>query len=756
MSNAHADNEDKCCGTKPETQGSPQHGGHAHDHSGGEHAAPVKSRRIFKISGMDCIEEVTILRKVLSPIVGNEDKLSFDVLNGRMGVNDDKVSDADIIKAVSRTGMKAEVVTAGKEPQDAGSYRKYATMLMVVSGLFTTAGFLVDAYTKGSLMAAFQEGGKMPAAAIGLYIAAITAGGWFVMPKAIYALRGMRPDMNLLMVIAVLGAAGIGEWFEAATVTFLFSLSLSLEAWSIGRARRAIAALMSLAPETARLKQDGGEKEVPAGEVKVGDTFIVLGGERIPLDGKVTRGESHVNQAPITGESVPVRKEVGAEVFAGTINGDSTLEIAATKTSDNTTLANIIRLVGEAQNKRAPSEQWVEKFARIYTPAVILLAVAVFVIPVIMGLSASAWFYKALVLLVIACPCALVISTPVSIVSSLTAAAKAGVLIKGGVHVETPGRLKALALDKTGTITEGRPTVAEVIALSGHSEEELMARASALEARSTHPLATAVIEYAQKKNVKVESAEDVAIIPGKGVTGHFQGKVYWLGSERYLQERKQETPEVKAMIAKISGAGRTVIVIGNDTHVCGLVAVVDAIRPAAKAALARLRELGIEHLVMLSGDNKATAESIAKSVGIDEVHAELLPEDKVTAIDGLVKKYQSVGMIGDGVNDAPAMGRASLGIAMGAVGSDAAIESADIALMADDLSKLPWLISHSRRTLSIIKQNIALSLLTKGAFILLNLAGMSTLWIAIAADMGTTLVVIMNSLRLLSTSEKTT
>jgi Cd2+/Zn2+-exporting ATPase len=275
-------------------------------------------------------------------------------------------------------------------------------------------------------------------------------------------------------------------------------------------------------------------------------------------------------------------------------------------------------------------------------------------------------------------------------------------------------------------------------------------------ARSTHPLATAVIEYAQKKNVKVESAEDVAIIPGKGVTGHFQGKVYWLGSERYLQERKQETPEVKAMIAKISGAGRTVIVIGNDTHVCGLVAVVDAIRPAAKAALARLRELGIEHLVMLSGDNKATAESIAKSVGIDEVHAELLPEDKVTAIDGLVKKYKSVGMIGDGVNDAPAMGRASLGIAMGAVGSDAAIESADIALMADDLSKLPWLISHSRRTLSIIKQNIALSLLTKGAFILLNLAGLSTLWIAIAADMGTTLVVIMNSLRLLSTSEKTT
>ena len=756
MSNTHADTEDNCCGTKPESQASPQHGGHAHDHTTGENTAPINARRLFKISGMDCIEEVTILRKVLSPLVGSEDKLSFDVLNGRMGVNDDKVSDADIISAVSRTGMKATIVTGGKEPEDTSSYRKYATILMVVSGLLTVAGFAFDAYTKGSMIEAFQEGGKLHVTAIGFYIAAIIAGGWFVMPKAIFALRGMRPDMNLLMVIAVFGAAGIGEWFEAATVTFLFSLSLSLEAWSIGRARRAIAALMSLAPETARVKQEGGEKEVPASQVKVGDTFIVLGGERIPLDGKVARGESQVNQAPITGESMPVRKMVGSEVFAGTINGDSTLEITATKTSENTTLANIIRLVGEAQNKRAPSEQWVEKFARIYTPAVIVLAIAVFAIPVLMGLPAGAWFYKALVLLVIACPCALVISTPVSIVSSLTAAAKAGVLIKGGLHVETPGRLKALALDKTGTITEGKPTVAEVIALSGHSEEELMARASALEARSTHPLATAIIEYAQKKSVKVESADDVAIIPGKGVTGSFQGKQYWLGSERYLQERKQETHDVKAMIDKISGAGRTVIVIGNDTHVCGLVAVVDAIRPQAKAALARLRALGIEHLVMLSGDNKATAESIAKSVGIDEVHAELLPEDKVTAIDALVKKYHSVGMIGDGVNDAPAMGRASLGIAMGAVGSDAAIETADIALMADDLSKLPWLISHSRRTLSIIKQNIALSLLTKGVFIVLNLAGLSTLWIAIAADMGTTFVVIMNSLRLLSTTDKTT
>ncbi|MDI1226741.1 MAG: cation-translocating P-type ATPase [bacterium] len=746
MAHQHShEDKDPCCGSsKEDGKAQPQ--------------GKVAGKRIFKISGLDCIEEMTILRGALGEMVGGEDNLSFDVLNGRMGVNNDNVSDAEIIAAVAKTGMKAQVVSAsGVTDEEPQSYRKHATLLMMLSGLLTATGFLFDVWNKGSLSAAFQEEGKLSVVTIGFYVAAIIAGGWFVFPKAWFALKRFRPDMNLLMLIAVLGAAGIGEWFEAATVTFLFALSLALEAWSVGRARNAIGALLKLTPETARVRNAAGEeKEVPAAEVAIGDTFIVLGGERLPLDGKVLRGASHVNQAPITGESVPVSKEVGAEVFAGTINGDGTLEVTATKTAGNTTLANIIRLVGEAQSKRAPAEQWVEKFARIYTPAVIVLAIAVFIIPVMMGLPAQAWFYKALVLLVIACPCALVISTPVSVVSSLTAAARAGVLIKGGLHIETPGRLVALALDKTGTITEGKPSVAEVIALSGHTEEELLERASALEARSTHPLATAIIEYAKKKNVKILSAEDAVIVPGKGVTGHFAGNLYWLGSARYAEERGQATPEIKEKLAKIAGAGRSVIVIGNDTHVCGLIAVVDAVRPQAVEALAQLRKAGIQHLIMLSGDNKATAESIAKSVGIDEVRAELLPEDKVTAIDELMKKYRVVGMIGDGVNDAPAMSKASLGIAMGAVGSDAAIESADIALMADDLSRLPWLVRHSRRTLGIIKQNIALSLFTKAAFIVLNLLGLSTLWIAIAADMGTTFVVIMNSLRLLSTTDKNT
>lgn len=730
--------------------------GHDHSPSEAKATSPVTAKRIFKIFGMDCVEEVATLKNTVGPLVGGEGNLSFDILNGRMGVLNDSATDEKIISTVARTGMKAQVV-AGTEtntPEGSTGYRKFATILTILSGSLILLGFGLDAWSKGSVAAAFREESKMPLSAIVIYMAAIVAGGWFVVPKAFFALRRFRPDMNLLMLVAVFGAAGIGEWLEAASVTFLFSLSLALEAWSIGRARRAIAALLSLAPEVAHVRQgDSGEKDIPAKEVSAGSVIVVLGGERIPLDGKVIRGDSEVNQAPITGESVPVRKAAGSEVFAGTINGEGTLEVETTRTADNTTLANIARLVGEAQSRRAPSEQWVDKFSRVYTPVIMLLAIAVFVLPIAMGYPAATWFYRALVLLVIACPCALVISTPVSIVASLAAAAHAGVLVKGGVYLETPGLLRAIAMDKTGTITEGKPEVVEIIPLSGHSQEELLIRAGALESRSTHPLAAAILAYADRLNVKIPAADDVRIVPGKGVVGHFEQKLYWLGSVRYLQERGQETADVKAMVEKIAGTGRTLIVIGDDTHVCGLIAVADALRPQAAAVVKELKAVGIEHIVMLTGDNKATAENIAMKVGISEIHAELLPEDKVTVIDDLMKRYGSVAMIGDGVNDAPAMGRASLGIAMGAVGSDVAIESADIALMADDLSRLPWLIKHSRRTLFIIKQNIALSLLTKTVFITLNFMGLATLWLAIAADMGTTLVVIANALRLLSSAK---
>ncbi|MDU0959953.1 MAG: heavy metal translocating P-type ATPase, partial [Bradyrhizobium sp.] len=484
---------------------------------------------------------------------------------------------------------------------------------------------------------------------------------------------------------------------------------------------------------------------------------VVRPGDKIPLDGRVLAGESEVNQAPITGESVPVPVEPGKEVFAGTINGEGALEIQTTKAAQDTTLARIIRMVGSAQSRRAPSEQWVEQFARVYTPAVMILALVVFLVPPLaFGGAWEPWFYRALVLLVIACPCALVISTPVTIVAALAGAAKQGVLVKGGVHLETPAKLKAIAMDKTGTLTEGRPRVVELVPLGTRTEAELLEFAAALEARSEHPLARAILEKARERGITVAPATAVQAVRGKGVTGRIGAREAWLGSRKYLEERATTaaTAEVLLSADRIAGAGRTVVAVGDENSVWGLIAVSDAIRPEAKRIVAELHAAGIERVVMLTGDNRATAEVIARETGVDEVQAELLPEDKVAAIERLVGRFHkpggAVAMIGDGVNDAPAMARANLGIAMGAIGSDAAIETADVALMSDDLSKLPWLIRHSKATLAIIRQNIGFSLSVKLLFTALTIAGFASLWGAIAADVGASLLVVLNGLRLLT------
>ncbi|MBY0455790.1 MAG: heavy metal translocating P-type ATPase, partial [Gemmataceae bacterium] len=540
------------------------------------------------------------------------------------------------------------------------------------------------------------------------------------------------------------------------TVAFLFALSLELEAWSVGRVRRAVAGLLDLAPPTARVVgEDSLERDVPVKEVAVGAVIVVRPGERVPLDGRVTKGAGHVNQAPITGESVPAPKHPGDDVFAGTINGEGVLELTVTRAANDTTLARIIRMVGESQSRRAVSEQWVDQFAAVYTPAVVALAVAVALVPPLAFAGGWwEWVYRALVLLVIACPCALVISTPVSIVAALTAAARNGVLVKGGMFIELPARLKAVALDKTGTLTEGRPAVVEVVPLNGHDEAELLERAAGLEARSEHPLARAVIEYAKVKGINVTPAEDLRAVPGKGAVGRWQGREFWAGSPRFLSERGQETDDVRRRLDTMTGAGRSVIVVGNEKHVCGLIALADAVRPAAKDAIRDLKELGVMRVVMLTGDNEATARAVGKDAGVDEVQAGLLPEEKVAAVEALVAEFGTVAMVGDGVNDAPALARASLGIAMGAAGTDAAIETADVALMSDDLGKLPWLIRHSRRTMSVIRQNVAFSLAVKLVFVILTFAGYSSLWAAIAADTGASLLVIFNGLRLLQGRER--
>jgi Cd2+/Zn2+-exporting ATPase len=714
---------------------------------------------------MDCAEEVAVLKQAVGPVVGGEGHLAFDILNGRMIVSRTVGGspEADIVHAVRATGMRAERWREG-EPATVGSTfweRQGRTVLSGASGLALVAGFVLHAVLAGGVGNALGSEGlgvshEVPIPARILYGVAILSGGWFVAPKAWYAIRRLRPDMNLLMTVAVIGAIGIGEWFEAATVSFLFALSLALEAWSVGRARRAIEALMELAPPVARLLENGAQREVAPDRVPVGSVLLVKPGEKIPLDGMIVRGISGVNQAPITGESVPVTKEQGSEVFAGTINGDGALEIKTTKPANDTTLAHIIRMVGEASSRRAPSEQWVERFARIYTPAVLTAAVLVLLIPpLVFGGSWADWFYRSLVFLVIGCPCALVISTPVTIVAALAAAAKNGVLVKGGTYIEAPARLRAIALDKTGTLTRGEPEVQEVVPLNGHTDVELLQRVAGMESRSDHPLARAIVAYAQTRGVEPLPVEDFQIFQGKGATARIGDTTYWVGSHRYLEERGQETPEIHIQLEAMASAGRSVVVVGNDRHVCGLITIADAVRPEARSIVEALHRAGIVHVVMLTGDNQATARAVAEQTGVDEVRAELLPADKVVAVEELVSKYASVGMVGDGVNDAPAMARATLGIAMGAAGSDAAIETADVALMSDDLSKVPWLIRHSKRTLAIVRQNITLSLSVKAVFVVLTFADAASLWAAIAADMGVSLLVIFNALRLLSGGVRT-
>ena len=710
----------------------------------------------LKVHGLDCAEEVAVLKRAVGPIVGGEEHLAFDVLRGKMTVLPSARGGSleTVHEAVRSTGMRAEPWGEGRG-EESFWRRRGRSLSVLAAGLALVSGLVVHAWISGGVTAALAgegagEAHEVPLAARALYLLAMVAGGWFVLPKAWYAARSFRPDMNLLMAVAVTGAVAIGEWLEGGTVAFLFGLSHVLESWSVGRARRAVEALLDLSPSSVRVREGGVERELLATEVGPGALFIVLPGERIALDGEVVGGTSSVDQAPITGESMPVAKQRGDEVFAGTINGSGALEVRSTREAGDTTLARIIRLVEEAQARRSPAERWVDRFARVYTPAVIVLALAVFLAPPLLTDGAwSVWLYRALVLLVIACPCALVISTPVSVVASLAAAARAGVLIKVGAFVEAPARLRALAFDKTGTLTEGRFAVVDLVPLDGHDEEALLARAAALEARSEHPLGRAIVAHAEDRGVAFSPAEGFQAIEGRGATGRVGGKAYWVGSHRYLAEQGQETSEIRRRLEAISGAGRTVVVVGDDDHVCGLLGVADAVRREAASAVAEMRRLGIEHLVILTGDNAPTARAVGGEAGIDEVRAELLPQDKVAAIEELVGRYGSVAMVGDGINDAPALAASSLGIAMGAAGSDAAIETADIALMADDLHRLPWLVRHSRRTLRVIRQNIAFALGVKAVVFALAVSGVATLWLAIAADMGASLLVIGNGLRLL-------
>ncbi len=705
---------------------------------------------ILAVNGMDCADEVKLLNETLGPLDGVR-SVEANLMAAKITVtHDESVTPEKLIAAIKPTGMEAKVAERGQKIGSGSDAQRQRAISVGVSGALTGLGLILQWTNTGPL-----------ALRIAIFAGAIIAGGWFIFPKALAAARRFSFDMNLLMTVAVTGAAIIGEWSEGAAVTFLFGLSELLEAFSVQRARRAIESLLELSPESALVQRDGVFVEVPVDQVKAEEIVAVKSGARVPLDGTVTTGASAVNQAPITGESMPVEKKPGDQVFAGTINGEGSLEVKVTKAAGDTMLARIIQLVGQAQSEKAPAERFVDVFAKYYTPAVMVLALLVFLIPpLLMGGAWSVWAYRALVLLVIACPCALVISTPVSIVSGLTAMARRGVLIKGGAHLEAVGKLRALAVDKTGTITEGKPRVLRVVTFNGKSETAVTAIAAAIDTHSEHPLAKAVVAYAQEKGVTFARSADYQSRTGKGAEARIDGHEYFVGNHRFAHELGVCTDEVEQALGEIEKEGQSVVVVGHKPHggekgeVLGILAVGDSIRPNAAAAIKALHAAGLEKIVMLSGDNQRTADAIARQAGIDEAKGDLLPDDKIARIRELTQQYKHVAMIGDGVNDAPAMAAASVGIAMGGAGTDTAIETADMALMQDDLGQVAGAILLGRRTVRIIQFNIAFALAIKAVFLILALLGRTNLWLAIAADTGATLLVVANALRLLRASRE--
>ena len=586
--------------------------------------------------------------------------------------------------------------------------------------------------------------------AISLFVVGTLLSAWENFKKGIANLFKLRFTMNTLMTVAIGGAFAIGYWEEAAVVAFLFGVSEWLEGYTADKARQSIRELMDIAPKTATIIRNGEERVLPVEDIEIDDIMVVKPGEKIAMDGEVIKGNSSVNQAAITGESVPADKTIGDPVFAGSLNQAGSIQVKVTKLVEDTTIAKIITMVEDAQEQRAPSQAFVEKFAQYYTPAVMVLAVVLAIVPpLVFGGSWDQWIYNALALLIIACPCALVISTPVSIVSAISNAAKNGVLIKGGLHLENTGALKAIAFDKTGTLTRGEPAVTDVIPLKGQSQEETLALAAGIEKYSEHPLAKAIVKDAEQKEIALTKAEDFQSVMGKGAQANVDGQAYLIGSPRFFDEMGISLAEVKEQILSLQQEGKTAMILGKENEMLAIIAVADEVRETSKEALKQLKKAGIKRTIMLTGDNEATAKAIAAQVGIDDYRAELLPEDKVAAVKELRSTYDRIGMVGDGVNDAPALATATTGIAMGGAGTDTALETADIVLMADDLSKLPFTIRLSRSALRIVKQNITFSLAIKAVATLLVFPGWLTLWLAILADVGATILVTANGMRLL-------
>jgi Cd2+/Zn2+-exporting ATPase len=690
----------------------------------------------FRIEAMDCPTEQTLIQNKLGKMAGVQ-QLEFNLINRILGVTHDLPSTAPIVEAIKSLGMQADPIEEGV-PAAAPPAKKHWWPL-ALSGFCALAAEVIH----------FTDAAPTWVVAL-VALVSILSGGLTTYKKGWIALKNLNLNINALMSIAVTGAILIGQWPEAAMVMFLFTVAELIEAKSLDRARNAISGLMQMTPERATVRQaDGSWVEQEVKTIELGAVVRVRPGERIGLDGEVTAGQSTIDQAPITGESLPIEKTVGDKVFAGTINQAGSLEYRVTAAANNSTLARIIHAVEQAQGSRAPTQRFVDSFSKIYTPAVFLFALGVAVIPpLFMGAVWFDWIYRALVLLVVACPCALVISTPVTIVSGLAAAARKGILIKGGVYLEAGYKLDYLALDKTGTITHGKPVQTDYLALFPNLEDRAPALAASLAARSDHPVSLAIANAAVDKKLPLQAVDNFEALAGRGVRGEINGQVYHLGNHRLVEELGLCSPALEEKLFALEKQGKSVVLLLDTSGPLALFAVADTVKDSSREAIQQLHELGIKTL-MLTGDNTHTAQAIAAQVGIDQAQGDLLPTDKLKAIEDLYGKNHRVGMVGDGINDAPALARAEIGFAMAAAGTDTAIETADVALMDDDLRKIPAFIRLSRQTSSILKQNIALALVIKAIFLAVTFMGMATMWMAVFADMGVSLLVVFNGLRLL-------
>ncbi|MBI5374318.1 MAG: cadmium-translocating P-type ATPase [Candidatus Schekmanbacteria bacterium] len=704
-------------------------------------------KMVFNIRGMDCADCAAKLEKQMNNLDGvHEVWVDFNL--SRMTVKYKELPGMidRIIHLVDKAGYSAILLNedTGKSLSIISWIKKDRKAISTsICGLFILLGY----------MGRFTPYNMLEYIFFGL---AMLAGGFYTARAGFTALRYKTIDMNFLMSIAVAGAVAIGEWEEAAMVVFLFSLGNVLQNYTMDKTRNSLKFLMDLSPKEARIKKRETIISVPVANVNIADIMIVLPGEKIAMDGIVTSGESEVNQAPITGESIPVVKIEGNEVFAGTINGSGMMEVRITKLYEETTLSKIIHLVEEAQAQKAPSQLFVDKFAKYYTPAVIITATLIVALPVLLfGGSFNDWFYKGLMLLVISCPCALVISTPVSIVSAIGNASRNGVLIKGGAYLEEAGKINVVAFDKTGTLTKGHAGITDIIGLNGLSETEVLQYAASIEQRSEHPIGRIIKMEADVMGLTLFRVSKSKSLTGKGVESEINGKLYYVGSHRLADETGIEhTRSEEELMEELESSGKTVLLVADQKKLIGIIALRDMIREESRHAIAELKSAGIKRIIMLTGDNRKTAEVVAKDLGIDEFRAQLLPEDKVDAVKELRALYGNIAMVGEGINDAPALAASDVAIALGVAGTDTALETADIALMSDDMSNIPFTLKLSRKALGIIKGNIAFSLIVKAAFFVLVFSGLSNLWMAVLADTGTSLIVIANGMRLLRFGSK--